>query len=150
MTGTTERPPQVPTMREEPEPEQMSGWTGWVFFAGIILIMLGVLQAIEGFVALFNDKYYLVPSSGLVLQVDYTSWGWTHMILGVVAIITGVGLFSGNTVARILAVIVAAVSAIANMAFIAAYPWWSLAVIALDVLVIYAVIVHGRELRTPV
>jgi hypothetical protein len=148
MTGTTERPPRTPTTREEPEP-QVSGWTGWVFFAGIMLIIVGVLQAIQGVVALFNDEYYLVRPSGLVVQLDYTAWGWTHLILGVAAIIVGAGLFSGNTAARVGAVIVVSLSAIANMAFIAAYPWWSLIVIAIDILVIYAVLVHGRELRSP-
>src|SRR5215217_6867192 len=102
MTGTTERPPQVPLMRDEPERDAMSGWTGWIFFGGIMLIMLGVLHAIQGVVALFNDGYYLVRSTGLVVQVDYAAWGWTHLILGVIAIIAGAGLFTGNTAARVV------------------------------------------------
>ena len=87
--------------------EQRSGWAGWVGFAGIMLIMLGVFQAIEGFVAIFDDGYYLVRPNGLVINVDYTAWGWLHLIIGLIAVAVGVGLMAGNMVARIVGVIVA-------------------------------------------
>jgi hypothetical protein len=124
-----------------------SGWAGWVVFAGLILIMSGVFQGIMGLVALFDPGYYLVKSNGLVVQVDYNAWGWTHLVVGVVAILAGLGLFVGNLAARIAGVVLAFISALTNLAFIAAYPVWSTIVIALDVIVIYAVIVHGRELK---
>src|SRR3954470_12400836 len=79
----------------------VSGWTGWVVFAGIMLIMLGAFQAIQGLVALFEKGYYLVASSGLVLHVDYNVWGWIHLILGILAVATGFGLLAGNTAARV-------------------------------------------------
>ena len=59
---------------------EVTGWAGWVGFAGIMLIMLGIFQAIEGFVAIFDNGYYLVRPNGLVVNVDYTAWGWTHLI----------------------------------------------------------------------
>ena len=72
---------------------------GWVVFAGIVLIMLGAFQVIEGLVALFDEGYYLVAPSGLILSVDYNTWGWVHLIIGILAIVTGAGLIAGNMVA---------------------------------------------------
>jgi hypothetical protein len=129
------------------ERDQVTGWTGWVVFAGLMLVMLGLFQAIEGLVAIFDQGYYLVGSEGLVVNVDYTAWGWVHLILGVLAIAAGFGLIAGNMAARVVGVILAVLSAILNLAFIAAYPVWSIIVIAIDVIVIYAIVVHGRELK---
>jgi hypothetical protein len=125
----------------------VSGWAGWVVFAGIMMIMLGVFQLIEGVVALFDQGYYLVAPSGLVLSVDYNTWGWAHLTIGVLAVATGIGLIAGNMLARVVGVILAVLSAILNLVFIAAYPVWSTIVIAIDVIVIYAIVVHGRELK---
>jgi hypothetical protein len=124
-----------------------SGWANWVVFAGVMLVVLGCFHAIDGLVALFRDKYYVVRPSGLVVHVNYTARGWAHIVLGIVALATGAGLLRGNAVARLAAVVVAVVSAIVNLAFISAEPAWSLIVITLDVIIIYAVIVHGEELR---
>jgi len=112
-----------------------------------MLIVMGAFQAIEGLVALFHKGFYLVSPGGLVVNVNYNAWGWTHLVIGVLAILAGIGLLSGNIVARVVGVIVAVLSAIVNMAFISAYPVWSTIVIAIDVVVIYAIIVHGRELK---
>ena len=128
----------------DPDP---TGWTGWVVFASFMMILVGAFQAIEGLVALFDDGFYLVRSSGLVVDVNYNVWGTVHLLIGVVLILSGAGVLAGNIVARTVGVIVAAVSALANMAFIGAYPFWSLLIITVDVLVIYALIVHGRELH---
>jgi len=136
----------APTGHASDRPE-VTGWVGWVAFAGIMLIMLGIFQAIEGFVAIFDNGYYLVRPNGLVVNVDYTAWGWTHLIIGLIAIAVGIGLMTGNMVARIVGIIIAVISAIVNLMFIAAYPVWSTIVIAVDVIVIYAIVVHGRELK---
>jgi hypothetical protein len=100
-------------------------------------------------VALVDDGYYLVRSDGLVVNVDFTTWGWVHVVIGAVAGLAGVGLLAGNMMARIVGVVIAVVSAVANLAFISAYPIWSTIMIALDVIVIYAIVVHGRELKSP-
>jgi hypothetical protein len=126
---------------------EMTGWAGWVAFAGIMLIMLGIFQAIEGFVAIFDNGYYLVRPNGLVINVDYTAWGWLHLIIGLIAIAVGIGLITGNMAARIVGVIIAVISATLNLLFIGAYPVWSTIIIAVDVIVIYAIMVHGRELK---
>jgi len=112
-----------------------------------MMIMVGILHAIEGFVALFKDDYYLVRSSGLVINVDYTGWGWVHLILGLAVAATGAALFTGRMWARVIGIILAAVSIVANFSFSSAYPIWSLILITVDFLIIYALIVHGREIR---
>lgn len=121
-------------------------WSGWVIFSSTMMILLGCFQGIAGLVALFNKSYYLVSSSGLVVHVDYTVWGWVHLIVGVVALVAGFGLFTGAMWARVLAIMVAGLSAIVNFAFIPAFPLWALTIIVVDILVIYAVAAHGREI----
>lgn len=128
-------------------PAEPSGWVGWVFFGGVMLMMMGGFQIIQGLVALFDDGFYLVRPNGLVVDVNYNAWGWTHLLIGVVAVLAGIGLVAGNMLARIVGVAAAFVSALVNLAFISAYPLWSSLVILLDVIVIYAIIVHGRELK---
>lgn len=124
-----------------------SGWVGWVVFAGILMVMMGAYQAILGLVALFDDGYYVVRPEGLVVNVDYTTWGWVHLILGLIAFFAGFGVLSGQTWARAVGIILALVSAIVNFAFIAAFPIWATILITIDVLIIYALAAHGRELR---
>jgi hypothetical protein len=126
---------------------EASAWAGWVVFGGVMLIMLGALQIIQGLVALFDDEFYVVRPSGLVLEIDYTTWGWVHLLIGAAGVLAGLGLLAGNMVARVVGVGVAFLSALANLAFISAYPFWSTIVIAIDVIVIYAIVVHGRELE---
>ena len=130
--------------RDDPAP---TGWTGWIAFASCMMLLLGSFQAIEGLVAIFDDGYYAVTSRGLVINVDYTVWGWVHLLLGLVIAISGVGILSGNLAARTVGVLFAGVSAILNLLFIEAYPVWSIIVITVDVLVIFALTVHGRELK---
>jgi hypothetical protein len=127
--------------------EGYSGWVGWIGFAGVIMMMLGTFHAIQGLVALFNDEYYLVGSSGLVVSLDYTAWGWIHLIGGAVLVAAGLGVFGGQVWARTVGVIAAMLSAIVNVAFLAAYPVWSLMMIALDVILILALTVHGSEVK---
>jgi hypothetical protein len=124
-----------------------TGWAGWVVFAGVMMAVLGIFQAIEGLVALFNDGYYAVRPGGLVVHVSYTVWGWTHLVVGCVAVLTGFGLLVGNMLARVVGVLIAAVSAIVNLVFIPAAPFWATIVILIDLIVIYAITVYGRLLK---
>lgn len=137
----------APQHRAEVTPTETSGWTGWVVFASILMIMVGAFQAILGLTALLESGYYVVAPSGLVVNVNYTAWGWVHLALGVVAIAAAFGLLAGQMWARMVGIALAVVSAIVNLAFIAAYPLWSITVITLDVLVIYAIAVHGKEMQ---
>ncbi len=136
-----------PTTRDGAyRPDRPSAWVGWVAFAGVMLLLAGIFQIIDGLVALFDDGYYVVRPDGLVVNVDYTAWGWLHLLIGVVAVGAGFGLMSGRLWARTVAIAVAVVSAIVNFAFIGAYPVWAIILITIDVLVIYAVAAHGGEL----
>jgi hypothetical protein len=118
-----------------------------VIFGAMLMILLGGFQTMVGLVAVFDDGYYAVRSEELVVSVDYTAWGWAHLSAGIVAIAAGFGLLSGAGWARVLGIAVATVSALLNFAFMAAYPFWSVTIIAFDVLIIYAIAAHGREAR---
>jgi hypothetical protein len=122
-------------------------WTGLIGFAGFMMLMLGFFQAIEGLAAIFNDGFYHVRPNGLVLHVDYTVWGWAHLILGIAIFLAGIGVLSGNLFGRIVGVALAGLSAIVNMLFAEAAPVWAVIIIIVDVFVIYALIVHGREME---
>jgi hypothetical protein len=127
--------------------EATSGWAvGFILFAAIMMIMFGVFQAIAGLVAIFENEFYVATRSYL-FQFDATTWGWIHLIAGVIIAFAGWGLLSGRTWARVAGIILAVLSAIANFAFLPYYPFWALTIIALDVLVIWALAAHGRALR---
>jgi hypothetical protein len=111
------------------------------------MVLLGLFHALQGLVALFRDDYFLVPPNRLLVDVGYTTWGWAHLVLGLLVCAVGGGLVVGRMWARVMGVVVAIVSALVNAAFLAAYPVWSAIMIALDVLVIWAITVHGREVR---
>ena len=113
-----------------------------------MMLLLGSFQAIQGFVAIFDQGYYAVTEKGLVVNVDYSVWGWVHLLLGVVIAVSGVGVLSGNMAARAVGVLFAGASAIVNLLFIEAYPVWSMIIITADVVVIYALTVHGGELKS--
>ena len=125
--------------------EEPRVWNGMIGFATIMLLLLGGFHICGGFVALFEDEVYAVPSEDLAVSIDYTVWGLLHMALGVVMIWAAYALFWGRTWGRIVAVVVALVGAIGNVAFLSANPAWYSMMIVLDILVIYAVMVHGGD-----
>ena len=133
--------------RQNVQPTTATAWVGWIGFAGFMMVMLGTFHLIEGLMALFQDEYFLVGKNGLTVHLDYTAWGWLHVVAGIVIIAGGVGLFSGRIWARALAVAMAFISAVINIGFLSAYPIWSVILITLDILVIWAVTVHGSEMR---
>ena len=123
-----------------------SGWAGWVFFAGIMMAIIGALHAITGLAALLKDSYYVVGQEALV-ALDYTQWGWVHLLAGAVIFSAGIAVMNGSAWGRVVGVVMASVSLVANMAFLNAQPFWSILVILIDVLVIYALLVHGDDVR---
>ncbi len=137
----------VPRQSRSTDPEP-TGWVGWIVFAGTMMVVVGIIHIFQGLVALFNDDYYLVAKSGLTIHLDYTGWGWTHIILGAIVAAAGLGLYTGRMWARVVGVGVAVLSLLVNFAFIAAYPFWSTIVIAVDVFVIFALTVHGKEMKS--
>jgi hypothetical protein len=125
----------------------VTGWAGWLIFAAVLMILLGAFHAIQGLIALFNSEYYLVGPQALSVHLDYTTWGWVHLIAGIVVLGAGIGVLAGQLWARIVGIVLAVISALTSFTFIAAYPVWSCILIALDVLIIYALAVNGRELQ---
>lgn len=131
-------------MVKKKDPSDVSGWVGWVYFAAFIMVFVGFFQMLQGLTAILKDTYYVVLPEWIV-TVDISAWGWIHLVLGAVVFFAGLALFSGKAWGRVVGIIFAGISILANLLFIAAYPLWSIVIIVLDVLVIYALIVHGDE-----
>jgi hypothetical protein len=137
-----------PDMSYEMETDNYSSWAvGWAGFAGIMLIIVGVMDFIQGLVAIVNDEFYVIDDDWVV-KFDVTTWGWIHLILGVVLVLAGFGIFTGNVAARTVGVIVAGLAAIANFAWLPYYPVWSIILIAVSVAVIWALTAHGRDIAS--
>ena len=125
---------------------ERSGWTGWIAFAGVMMIIAGSLNLFYGIVAAVNDEW-VVWSNRASVYLDISQWGWVHIVLGAIVLLAGFGVFSGNILARTVGVVVATVSLLVNFLFIPAYPVWAITVIVVDLLVIWALTAHGAEMR---
>ena len=125
------------------------GFSGWAWFTGGLMVLVGLFQVITGIVALAGSGYYTVPARNLVVDASYSTWGWVHLILGLVLLVTGGGVVFGSTVARVVGVALAGLSAVVNLAFIPASPFAATLIIGLDVFLIYAITVHGGEPKQP-
>jgi hypothetical protein len=111
------------------------------------LIINGVFSGLQGLVAITGPDTYYLATPGSLFIFDAKGWGWWNLALGVLLILTAVALFSGATWARVVGVVIAGISAVVQLMLIPAQPWWSVIVIAMDVLIIYAIIAHGEELK---
>jgi hypothetical protein len=131
--------------------ERSSGAVGLTVFASFVLIVIGVFQFLAGITALAKDGasiYAATADKTYVLSLDTTTWGWLHLLLGIVIFLAGLGVLAGQVWARTVGVIVALISAIVNFAFIPIYPVWAILIIVLDVAVIWALTAHGRDITT--
>jgi hypothetical protein len=117
---------------------------GFIYFAAFMMIMTGTFQALQGLAAIFEDSFFVVAPNYLY-EIDVTAWGWVHLIWGIVVAVAGGYLFTGKLWARIIAIVVAGLSAIVNFTYIPYYPVWSLLIIALNVIVIWAVATRGGQ-----
>ena len=117
--------------------------SGMTTFAGVMLIIIGAFNVIEGLVALFQNEVY-VAGREYVFAFDLTAWGWTHLIVGAVVVAAGFAVLSGQVWGRSVGVGIAVLSMLANFVFIPYYPVWSLLIIALNVFVIWALIAYKR------
>jgi hypothetical protein len=124
-----------------------SAWAaGFTLFAALMMILGGCFQAFIGLIAIFENEFY-VATRNYLFELDATTWGWIHLLMAVFVGLAGMALLAGQTWARVVGIILAVLSAIANFLFIPYYPIWSLLIITLDVFVIWALAAHGRELR---
>ncbi len=126
--------------------EQPSFWAmGYAAFAGVILVLVGFFQAIAGLVAIVDDNFY-VATQEYIFKFDTTTWGWIHLIVGIIVLASGFGIFSGNVMARTVGVFVAGIAALVSFAWIPYYPVWAILLVLLNVAVIWALTAHGRDL----
>jgi hypothetical protein len=119
---------------------------GWATFAAVMLGLGGCFAILAGIAGIAEDEI-LVRGADYTFAFDTTTWGWIHLLLGIVLIASGLGIFSGSIAARSVGVIVAVISAVVNFMWIPYYPVWSITVIAIDLAVIWALTAHGRDLQ---
>ncbi|MFV1989143.1 MAG: hypothetical protein ACC652_00205 [Acidimicrobiales bacterium] len=123
-----------------------SSWAvGWSAFAGTVLIVGGIFQAMTGLVAIVDDNIYLAGQE-YVFELSTTSWGWSQLIWGLLVVFAGIGIFSGHVVGRTIGVIAAIVTALINFAWLPYYPIWGIIMIGISFAVIWALTVHGRDI----
>lgn len=118
---------------------------GLTAFAGIMMFMLGGWWVIAGLVAIFNDDFYVVTQEW-IFKLSTTTWGWTHLVLGIVVLLAGLGLFSGAVWARTVGVILAALSGLVAFAWLPYYPVWAILFVTVSVATVWALTVHGRDI----
>ncbi len=119
---------------------------GWIGFAGILMLLVGSIDFIQGLIALFNDEYFVVTEAGF-LVLDLTGWGWAMLIWGTLLVLAGLGLLSAQSWARWFAIVVVSLNFIVQLGFLgnSQYPLWSLTVIALNFMVLYALTARWSE-----
>ena len=121
-----------------PQREPVSGWAvGGVTFAAAVLGLVGIFSIIAGLAAILDDDFFVVTRN-YTFDIDVSAWGWIHLVIGILALGTCIGLIGAKTWAAVAAIVFASLSAIANFFFIPYYPLWSIVVIALDVWVIWS------------
>ena len=128
--------------RGGPSPDAPSrAWTGWVRFGGIVMTVIGAFAVVEGLYALFSPTFVTLTQEG-VLLLDVTAWGWLHLLLGVLVLATGLSLVgSAPNWARGAGIVLVSLNMIVQLAFLPAYPIWSILMIGLGLVVIYALMV---------
>ena len=123
-------------------------WAGWVVFAGLMMIIMGVLEALEGLIAIIRDDYYVLTPQQIVV-FDMTTWGWITLIWGIVVAIAGFSLLLQQSWARWFAIVIASLNFIVQLGFVGSnrYPLWALVTMAVNILVLYALIIRWGEVR---
>jgi hypothetical protein len=116
---------------------------GWPLFAGILILIAAALNIIDGIAAIGNSSFFIGEAK--FVFSDLNTWGWIILCIGVVQGLAALGIFLGNQLARWVGVLFASLNAIAQLLFIPSYPFFALAVFALDILVIYGLVAHGHE-----
>ena len=129
-------------MAERREP---TGWVGWAMFACVLMILVGGFNIIYGLVGIFDDKH-LATTGRSILVFDISGWGWILLITGLIQVFAALAVFNGKLWGRLVGMLMAGLNAWSHLTVLDAQPVWSAVIIAVDVLVIYALSVHGREM----
>jgi hypothetical protein len=120
--------------------EQAAG-SGWITFAGVMIVMVAILNIIDGIAAVSNSSFFI--NDAKYILSDLKTWGWIVLLIGVVQLFVAFGIWAGSNVARWAGIVIVSVNAIAQLLFIPAYPFWALAIFSLDVLVLYGLAAYG-------
>jgi len=124
-------------------------WAGWIWFAGLLLMIIGAMDFFQGLIAVIRGSYYTVTPNQIVV-LDLTEWGWITLIWGIIIALVGMGLLSGQSWARWTAIVVGSLNFLIQLGFVgsAAYPLWALTALALNIVVLYALIVRWSGVRS--
>jgi hypothetical protein len=117
--------------------------SGWITFAGVMVVLVAILNIIDGIAAISKSSFFIANAKFVVS--DLKTWGWIVLAIGVLQMLVGFGIWAGNQLARWTGIFVVGLNAIAQLLFIPAYPFWSLAIFTIDILVLYALAAHGRQ-----
>ena len=123
-----------------------TAWVGWVLFGATMMLIIGIMHVIAGLVGLFNSDFYVGTSAGVIV-FDITTWGWIHIVTGILLVATSIGIVTRTTWARISGVLLTSIAIVVNIAFLPTYPLWSLIGITLGCFVVYALAMHGNEIE---
>jgi hypothetical protein len=128
-----------------------NSWTGWVAFAGWLMVLIGTLDFFQGLIAVIRDQYYVLAPNQIIV-FDLTTWGWITLIWGIVVALAGLGLLARSGWARWFAIVVGSLNFVVQLGFVGSsqYPLWALTVLALTFVVLYALIVRWDDVRVPV
>ena len=123
-------------------------WAGWVWFAGLLMIVIGFLDFFQGLIAVIRDKYYVLGPEQIIV-FDLTTWGWITLIWGIIVALSGFALLAGQGWARWFTIVVASLNFIVQLGFVGSnrYPLWALVAMALNIVVLYALIVRWSDVR---
>jgi hypothetical protein len=121
-------------------------WSGWIGFAGWLMVVIGSLDFFEGLIAIIRGKYYVLTPSQIVV-FDVRTWGWITLFWGIIVALAGFGLLSGAGWARWFTIVVGSLNVLGQLGFVgsAQYPLWALTIVALSIVVLYALIVHWGD-----
>ena len=123
-------------------------WAGWVGFAGLLMVVMGCLDFVQGLIAVIRDKYYVLTPQQIIV-FDMTTWGWITMIWGVIILFAGFALVSGASWARWFTIVVVSINFFVQLGFVGSnqYPLWALVTLTMNILVLYALTVRWTEVR---
>ena len=125
---------------------QTSSWAiGWTFFAAFMMILMGSFHIIAGLSAVLKDNFYLATPN-YVFKFDATTWGWIHMIIGVIVLLAGFGLYKGSIWARTVGVLIALIAGFISFVWLPVYPIWAIILITISVAIIWSLTAHGRDI----
>jgi hypothetical protein len=117
--------------------------SGWILYSGLLILMAGCLNVVSGFAAIDNANFF-VNDTKFVIS-DLNVWGWIHLCLGVILVVTAIGIFVRNKLAMWVAIFALMFNGLAQLFFLPANPWWAVSVFALDMLAMYGLVVHGSR-----